>query len=84
VVPVGDESRQLAAGDLELTRCVRPHLPELQSARLATAAVVGEHEDALVVELAILVHVSAKRRSSAHERLRGQPTTSGAGNEAPP
>src|SRR5438128_12291780 len=55
-----DESPHLLAVDVEQACSLRPHLPELQSARLAAPAAVNEDEHPLVVEFTVLVHVLAE------------------------
>ena len=59
LILVDDEPRDLAAADVEQVHCRRPNFLELYSACLAASAHVEEHEDALAVELPILVHFSA-------------------------
>jgi hypothetical protein len=65
-----DESRHLAASDVEEACSLRPHLPELQSTRLAAPAAANEDEDTLVVELAELVRLLAELLPGAQPLAR--------------
>src|ERR1700732_3359905 len=72
-VVVYDQPGYFAVADLQQVRLLRLHLPKLQSARLPATAEVGEHQDALLVDLAELVRLGAKalpRAQEAAETLR--------------
>src|ERR1035437_6300288 len=66
-IQVDDEPRHLAAADVEQARCLRPYLPELQSALLAAPAEAPEHENTLAIELAVLVRLKAVLLPGASE-----------------
>src|SRR6059058_3640014 len=66
-LPVEDDPRHLAVADVEQARCVRPHLPEPRAAGLATRTDAVEHEDAFVVELAVLLHLGGDVLPAAQE-----------------
>jgi hypothetical protein len=66
-VVVEDKPRHPAATKVERVRCLRPHLCDLEPAHLAAPAEVHEHEDALAVELAVLVYLEAETLPRAQE-----------------
>jgi hypothetical protein len=57
-VEVEDEPRHLAAADVEEVCSLRLHSSELQPARPAAPTSVDEHEDTLIVQLAVVVHLA--------------------------
>ena len=65
-VPVPDERCHLAVVDVEEDGGLRPHLSQLKSASLAMSTATGEHEDALVVELPVLVSLGTELLPAAH------------------
>src|SRR5205085_9761285 len=54
-VPVGDLPDHLAVPDMPESCSLCRHGPDLESARLATPAAAGEHENLFAVKLAVLV-----------------------------
>ena len=68
-VKIGDEPCHLLPADMEKVCSPRPHLSKVQSACLAAAAVVDEHEHALVVELTYSCG-SARYSAQALSQLR--------------
>src|SRR5438128_10133205 len=57
-VPVENEPCHLAVADVDHVRTSPRHVCEVESARPAASAPAQEREHALVVELAVLVHLS--------------------------
>src|SRR2546429_4537148 len=55
-VQVEDEPRHLAVANVEQRCSVCPYLPQLQSADLSVSGAVDERQDALAIELAVLLH----------------------------